>query len=143
MHVRAILKEKGRAVESVGTGARVMDVARRLAERRIGAVVVLGAGRKVAGIISERDIIRVVGQHGVEALEWPVTEAMTHTVIGCRETDTIDELMAMMTQRRFRHLPVIEGGELVGIVSIGDVVKHHIAEVELEASAMRDYIAAG
>ena len=143
MHVRAILKDKGRAVESVDTGARVMDVARRLADKRIGAVVVLGAGRKVAGIISERDIIRVVGRHGVEALDWPVTEAMTHAVIGCRETDTIEELMAMMTERRFRHLPVIEGGELVGIVSIGDVVKHHIAEVELEATAMRDYITAG
>lgn len=143
MHVAAILKDKGRAVETVRTDARVIDVAQRLAERRIGALVVLGPSRKVAGIVSERDIIRVVGRHGTAALDWPVTDAMTHAVIACRETDTIEELMAMMTARRFRHLPVIENGDLVGIVSIGDVVKHHIAEVEMEATALRDYVSAG
>ena len=140
MHVAVILKEKGRAVETVRTHANVMDVARRLAEKRIGAVVVTGPGQEVVGIVSERDIIRVIGQHGVAALDWSVSEVMTQEVVSCRETDTIDQLMSLMTSRRFRHLPVIDEGELVGIVSIGDVVKHRVAEVEMEATAMRDYI---
>lgn len=143
MHVAGILKDKGRTVETVADNARIIDVARRLSEKRIGAIVVLAADRTVAGIISERDIIRVIGRHGVTSLDWQVTEAMTHDVVSCREDDTIDQLMAMMTERRFRHLPVIEGGRLVGIVSIGDVVKHRVAEVEGEASALRDYVTAG
>lgn len=142
MHVAAILKLKGRDVETIGTDASVMDVARRLAGRRIGAVVVVGKDDELAGIISERDIMRVIGTHGIGALEWSVGEVMTRDVVTCREADSIDELMAMMTSRRFRHLPVVEDGALVGIVSIGDVVKHRVAEVELEASAMRDYITA-
>ena len=142
MHVAAILKDKGRAVETVGVDATVMDVAARLSAMRIGAVVVTEKDGGVAGIISERDIIRVVGKHGAGALDWPVGEVMTSTVMTCREADTIDQLMSVMTERRFRHLPVMEKGKLAGIVSIGDVVKHHIAEVELEASALRGYISA-
>lgn len=143
MHVATILEQKGRAVVTVRQDATVMEVARKLADKRIGAVVVLGAERKVIGIISERDIVRVLGSDGVEALSLPVDEAMTHEVMTCRETDTIDWLAGMMTEHRIRHLPVVENGRLIGIVSIGDVVKHHIAEVQMEAMAMRDYISAG
>ena len=143
MHVAAILKDKGHAVETVGTEATVMDVAARLSAMRIGAVVVTDSDGGVAGIISERDIIRVVGKHGAGALDWPVAEVMTKAVMTCREADTIDQLMSVMTERRFRHLPVLENGKLAGIVSIGDVVKHRVAEVEFEANLMRDYITAG
>ena len=94
----------------------------------------------MAGIVSERDIIRELAKHGPACLTRPVAETMTRQVVTCQETDTLDELMAMMTARRFRHLPVVTDGALVGIVSIGDVVKHHVAEVEMEATAMRDYI---
>ena len=142
MHVAAILKEKGRAVETAGLQTTVMDVAARLSARRIGAIVITAADGSIAGIISERDVIRVIGQHGASALDWPVSEAMTRAVQTCRESDTIDTLMSVMTARRFRHLPVLENGRLAGIVSIGDVVKHRVAEVEHEATMMRDYITA-
>ena len=143
MHVAAILKEKGRAVETAGLQTTVMDVAARLSARRIGAIVITAADGSIAGIISERDVIRVIGQHGASALDWPVSEAMTRAVQTCRESDTIDTLMSVMTAGRFRHLPVLENGRLAGIVSIGDVVKHRVAEVEHEATMMRDYITAG
>ena len=142
MHVAAILKDKGRSVETIGPEATVMDVATRLSAKRIGSIVVTRMDGGIAGIISERDVIRVVAGHGAGALDWPVTEAMTHSVMTCRESDTVDTLMSIMTTRRFRHLPVVEGGRLVGIVSIGDVVKHRVAEVEFEATVMRDYITA-
>jgi CBS domain-containing protein len=143
MHVAAILKEKGRKVETVAPDATVMDAAERLLEKHIGALVVLADGGGVAGIVSERDVIRLIGRHGVAALDWSVGEAMTTAVVPCRESDTVDHVMAMMTEHRFRHLPLIERGALVGIVSIGDVVKHRVAEVESEATALRDYVTAG
>ncbi|MET0567714.1 MAG: CBS domain-containing protein [Hyphomicrobiaceae bacterium] len=143
MHVAAILKDKGRAVETVRPDTKLMDVARKLAAKRIGAVVITDRHGEVAGIVSERDIIRALATDGAESLEWPVAEIMTRDVLTCNDGDTIDHLMSQMTARRFRHLPVINDGALSGIVSIGDVVKHHIAEVEMEASAMRDYIATG
>ena len=115
-------------------------MANKLAAKRIGAIVVIGARGEVAGIVSERDIIRALATSGAECLTRPVAETMTKQVVTCQETDTLNELMAMMTARRFRHLPVVTDGALVGIVSIGDVVKHHVAEVEMEATAMRDYI---
>lgn len=142
MHVAAILKEKGRAVETVTGNVPLSEVVRRLSARRIGAIVVCGARGEVVGIVSERDIVRMVAEHGGGALTRSASEAMTTEVETCREADTIDELMSRMTKGRFRHLPVVEAGELAGIVSIGDVVKHRVAEVELEASAMRDYITA-
>lgn len=142
MHVAAILREKGRAVETVAADETLAEVVRRLAAKRIGAVVVCGAGEPVAGIVSERDVVRMLAQHGPQALGRHVAEVMTRNVVTCRETDTVDELMSRMTQGRFRHLPVVENGMLAGIISIGDVVKHRVAEVELEASAMRDYITA-
>ena len=143
MHVAAILKDKGRSVESVGTDASVMDVAARLSALRIGAVVVVDKDGNLAGIISERDIIRVVGKDGTKALDWPVTDVMTRAVMTCREADTIDQVMSVMTAGRFRHLPVLENGKLAGLISIGDVVKHRVAEAEMEATLMRDYITAG
>jgi CBS domain-containing protein len=141
MHVSSLLREKGRTVTCTSPDVTVMDVARVLSVQRIGAAVVTAPDGAVAGIISERDIIRVIGQHGLEALEWPISEVMTRHVVTCRESDTVGHLMQLMTERRIRHLPVVESGRLVGIISIGDVVKHRVAEVEHEAIAMRDYIA--
>jgi CBS domain-containing protein len=141
MNVAAILRQKGRAVTTASPSATLLEVVNRLAAKRIGAIVVVGQGGEVTGIISERDIIRVLSEAGRECLARPVSECMTRQVVTCQETDTLDELMAMMTARRFRHLPVVTDGALVGIISIGDVVKHHVAEVEMEATAMREYIA--
>jgi CBS domain-containing protein len=140
MNVISILRQKGRAVTTASPNATLLEVANKLAAKRIGAIVVIGVGGEVAGIISERDIIRALATSGAECLTRPVAETMTKQVVTCQETDTLNELMAMMTERRFRHLPVVTDGALVGIVSIGDVVKHHVAEVEMEATAMRDYI---
>lgn len=140
MNVAAILRQKGRAVTTVGPCATLLEVAAKLAAKKIGSIVVVGPHGEVAGIVSERDIIRAIATDGAACLEQPVASSMTRQVITCQETDTLDELMAMMTERRFRHLPVVTDGALVGIVSIGDVVKHHVAEVEMEATAMREYI---
>ena len=140
MNVSAILKQKGRAVTTAGANTTLIEVAEKLAAKRIGASVIVAARGDVAGIVSERDIIRALAAHGSECLARPVSQVMTKQVVTCQETDTLDELMAMMTVRRFRHLPVVTDNALVGIISIGDVVKHHIAEVEMEATAMRDYI---
>ena len=141
MNVSAILKQKGREVETVAANATLMQVADALSKRKIGAVVVVDDQRKVQGIISERDIIRVLAQSGAQILSTPVSSVMTRNVISCGETDTLDQLMAAMTTGRFRHLPVTKDGALAGIVSIGDVVKYHLAEIQMEASAMKDYIA--
>ena len=140
MNVASILKQKGRAVTTASPSATLLDVAGKLAAKRIGAIVVVDAHGEVAGILSERDIIRALSESGAECLTNPVSETMTRQVVTCQETDTLDELMAMMTARRFRHLPVLTDNALVGIISIGDVVKHHVAEVKMEATAMRDYI---
>ena len=143
MNVAAILKQKGRAVTTAPPSITLLEAAQRLAHKRIGAVVVVDAQGELAGIISERDIIRALSEAGPGCLTQPVSQNMTRQVVTCQETDTLDELMAMMTARRFRHLPVVTDGALVGIISIGDVVKHHIAEVEMEVSAMRGYLATG
>lgn len=142
MNVATILKAKGSEVSSVSPETSLRDVAVLLTERRIGAVLVM-QDRKVMGIISERDIVKAVAAHGGEALNGPVRDVMTSRVITCGLNDSVDELMDSMTTGRFRHLPVIEKGELVGIVSIGDVVKHRIAETVMESEAMRLYIANG
>jgi CBS domain-containing protein len=140
MNVASILRQKGRAVTTVGPGTTLLDVANKLAAKRIGSIVIVGPRGKVAGIVSERDIIRALSRHGPACLTRPVSESMTREVVSCGESDTLDELMALMTERRFRHLPVMADNALVGIISIGDVVKHHVAEVTMEASAMRTYI---
>ncbi len=140
MNVAAILKQKGRAVTTASPASTLLEIAHKLAAKRIGAIVVVGTGGEVAGIISERDIIRALADAGPDCMGSPVSRFMTRDVISCQEADTLDELMAMMTARRFRHLPVVADNSLIGIISIGDVVKHHVAEVELEATAMREYI---
>jgi CBS domain-containing protein len=141
MNVATILKHKGRAVTTAPPTLTLVEAAGRLAQHRIGALVVVDARGDLVGIISERDIVRVLSEVGPACLDRPVAETMTRQVVTCQETDTLDELMAMMTARRFRHLPVVTDGDLVGIISIGDVVKHHVAEIEMEATAMREYIA--
>lgn len=143
MNVAAILKGKGRAVATAHPDTTLQRVAELLASKKIGAIVVVGSSGQVDGIVSERDIIRAIAKGGAECLSDPISKFMTRQVIPCTEADTLQQLMATMTTNRFRHIPVIESGELVGIISIGDVVKHHIAEVEMEASAMRTYLVAG
>lgn len=143
MNVSAILHAKGRSVVTAAPEATVAEVVDKLATRKIGAIVVVGANGHVAGIVSERDIIRAIAQRGAACLTESVGSVMTRSVVTCTRSDTLDQLMATMTAGRFRHVPVVEDDSLVGIVSIGDVVKHHIAEVEMEASAMRGYLAAG
>jgi CBS domain-containing protein len=138
-----ILKSKGRNVMTASPNDSIQEIALRLASRKIGAIVIIGEGGNVAGIISERDIIRLIAEHGADALSLSAKDGMTRDVISCTRESTLDEIMETMTNGRFRHLPVIEDDALVGIISIGDVVKHHTAEVELEVTAMRGYLATG
>jgi CBS domain-containing protein len=143
MNVATILKAKGRSVTTARPDQSLSEVASKLSSRKIGAVVVVGENGSVAGIISERDVIRAIAERGAAALDMQVSRFMTHDVVTCSETSLVDEMMEMMTSGRFRHLPVVEDGALVGIVSIGDVVKNHVATVEMEVSAMRSYLATG
>ena len=143
MNIGQILKAKGRAVATARPDATLLEIVGKLAQKKIGAIVVVGDNGEVAGIISERDVIRKLGERGPEVLSESVSQSMTANVISCQETTTLDELMEVMTQGRFRHVPVIEDGALIGIVSIGDVVKNHIAEVEMEVTAMRGYFVTG
>ncbi len=143
MNVSGILKEKGSDVLTVAADVTVGEAAKCLTDRKIGAVVVAGAGGGVGGILSERDIVRGVAAHGAGVLSEPVSTLMTAEVITCGAEDTVDQLMDLMTGRRIRHLPVVEGGALCGIISIGDVVKARIAETEAEATALKEYIATG
>jgi CBS domain-containing protein len=143
MNVAAILKAKGRAVATCLPTTTLQDVARMLAEKRIGAVVVVDEKGDVAGILSERDMVRAIAARGAQCLPETASEIMTKGVITCTPDDVLGHIMSTMTTGRFRHVPVVEGGKLVGIVSIGDAVKHHIAEVELEASSLKSYVLAG
>jgi CBS domain-containing protein len=140
MTVARILNEKGRNVVKVPPDASLAQVAAILAENRIGAVLV-AQGDDIRGIVSERDIVRALAKFDSEALRKRASECMTAKVITCRPEDTIHGVMQKMTSGRFRHLPVVEAGRLVGIVSIGDVVKSRIEEVEREAAQIREYIA--
>lgn len=141
MTIRSILDEKGRDVVTINPTATLGEAARLLGEKRIGAVVVTAGDRKILGILSERDIVRVIGEKGADGLSQPVGDAMTAKVSTCRETHTINDVMEVMTRGRFRHLPVERDGHLDGIISIGDVVKRRIEEVEREAEQIREYIA--
>jgi CBS domain-containing protein len=142
MGIATILKDKGGEVFSVPPQARVSDVIAALVERRIGAVLVCN-GESVVGIVSERDIIRCLLEHKGGVLELTAAEVMTAPVITIRPGDSVVEAMELMTDRRIRHLPVVESGHLAGLVSIGDLVKRRIAEAEQEALALKDYISAG
>jgi CBS domain-containing protein len=140
MTVKAIIDAKGGDVTTIEPTIDLATAAKLLAERRIGALVVMGADRRVAGILSERDIVRAVSERGSAALQEQVGQVMTHKVATCTYDETIHSIMERMTAGKFRHVPVIELGRLVGIISIGDVVKYRIEEMEHESAALRDYI---
>jgi len=140
MTVKAILSRKGSDVVTADPNATLAEVVRILAARRIGAVVVTGADRRIVGILSERDVVRVLGDKGPSALDQSIGDVMTRKVTTCTMRDTIAELMERMTEGKFRHVPVVEDGRLAGIVSIGDVVKWRVHEIEGESDALRDYI---
>jgi CBS domain-containing protein len=146
MHVAAILKVKGRNVVTTTADKSLLDVAKLLEQHDIGCIVIgciviEGDDGQVAGIVSERDLVRAIGKSGAKVLKEPVSVYMTKTVVTAREADPIDRLMSEMTVHRFRHMPVVERGGLIGLVSIGDVVKMHIAEADVEAAATREYAA--
>jgi CBS domain-containing protein len=140
MTVSIILAAKGREVVTIEPGATLKSAVALLAQRRIGAILVLGADNRIVGILSERDIVRAMAEGGAAAFDQPVSQSMTRKVSTCTETETIASLMERMTEGKFRHLPVVDQGRLVGIVSIGDVVKHRLQEMERDSAAMRDYI---
>ena len=140
MIVKSIIDAKGGEVIGIDPNSTLDTAAKLLAERRIGAVVVLGADKRVIGILSERDIVRAVSERGPAALQEQVAQVMTRKVATCTLDETIHSIMERMTAGKFRHVPVIEQGRLAGIVSIGDVVKHRIVEMEQESAALRDYI---
>jgi CBS domain-containing protein len=140
MIVSAILAAKGGDIVTIEPTTHVGAAAQRLAQRRIGALVVTGAEGRVIGIVSERDIVRAIAERGLSALDLPLTEVMTRKVATCTQSDTISSIMERMTAGKFRHVPVMEQGKLIGIVSIGDVVKHRLEEMEREQAALRDYI---
>ena len=139
MTVRAILDTKGHQIQSVEPEAKLAAAIKVLSERKIGAVLVMSQGR-IEGILSERDIVRVLGERGAKVLDEPVSAVMTRKVISCRQTDTVSAIMEMMTLGKFRHLPVVEDGRVVGLISIGDIVKWRVREYEMEQEALRDYI---
>ena len=140
MTVKTILATKGSNVLSIEPTASLEAAVAMLAKHRVGALLVLGPDRRVIGILSERDIVRALAERGAGALKEPLAQTMTRKVVTCSQSDTVGALMERMTTGKFRHLPVIEQDQLVGIVSIGDVVKLRLHEMEHEAAALRDYI---
>jgi CBS domain-containing protein len=139
MTVRAILDTKGHNVLSVEPDAKLSAAVKILGERKIGAVLVMSNGR-IEGILSERDIVRVLGERGAAVLEEPVSGVMTRKVVSCKQSDTVAAIMEMMTLGKFRHLPVLDEDRVVGLISIGDIVKWRVREYESEQEALRDYI---
>lgn len=143
MKVERILDGKGRAVETIRPDAPLDLAVHRLTDKRIGALVVSADGRRLDGVLAERDVVRGLAAHGPRLLEMPVAKVMSAPVPVCSRHTTIAEAMATMTRTRHRHLPVLDGDRVVGLISIGDVVKHRLEEMELEASVLRyAYIAA-
>ena len=140
MTVQAILTRKGSTVCTIEPAASIADAAKSLAYHGIGALVVIGAEGQTVGIISERDIVRAVSAMGGAALQTPVAEVMTRKVATCSLNDKLVDLMQRMTEGKFRHFPVIEERQLIGIVSIGDVVKSRLKELERESNALNEYI---
>jgi CBS domain-containing protein len=141
MTVRAILTLKGRDCVTIAPDATLKDAAQSMAKHKIGSLVITGAERRVVGILSERDIVAALAAQGESALTRQVGSVMTREVVTCGEDETIPNLMQRMTAGRFRHVPVVERGALVGIVSIGDVVKHRLAELQRDHDALKEYIA--
>src|SRR3982075_2607337 len=139
MTVRSILDTKGHQILSVEPDAKLSAAVKLLGERKIGAVLVMNQGR-LEGILSERDIVRVLGERGASVLDEAAGAVMTRKVISCRQSDTVAAIMEMMTLGKFRHLPVLEDGKVVGLISIGDIVKSRVREFEMEQEALREYI---
>ncbi|MFL6781362.1 MAG: CBS domain-containing protein [Sphingomicrobium sp.] len=139
MTIAAVLGSKGRNVETISAGAPLYEAVQRLGEKRIGALPVVEQN-EIVGIMSERDVIYCLRDHGPEVLDWPVSRVMSSPAITAEPTMDVLAALALMTQRRIRHLPVVEGGQIRGIVSIGDLVKHRMDRIEAEAEAMREYI---
>jgi CBS domain-containing protein len=142
MNVTTILKHKGSGVFTTTSEKSLLEIAKLLAQHGIGCLVIVADDDRISGIVSERDLLRAISQGGPEVLKAPVSDFMTKTVITAGEDDTIDKLMSEMTIHRFRHMPVVERGRLVGLVSIGDLVAIHVADAEFESDAMRQYITA-
>jgi CBS domain-containing protein len=142
MLISDILRRKGSDVITIPSGATVPELVAKLAEHKIGALVVVEDGR-TAGIVSERDVVRRLHRAGARVLELPVSELMTTDVISCAPTDSVDDIGAAMTDRRIRHMPVLDGGELAGIVTIGDVVAARIADLEQTRGQLESYITRG
>ena len=140
MTVQAILSRKGSDVVTIEPTGDLASAIKIMAERRIGALVVIGADRRVVGIISERDVVRTLGQRGTEAFGVPVSDVMTRRVVTCSSRDTVSDIMEHMTAGKFRHVPVLEQDRLTGIISIGDVVKYRLEEMEHESEVLHDYI---
>jgi CBS domain-containing protein len=140
MTVKTILSTKGGNVVSIEPTATLDVAVKKLAEHKIGALLVLGPDRRLTGILSERDIVRVLAEQGSGALAQPLSQVMTRKVVTCSQSDTVGVLMERMTTGKFRHVPVVEQEQVVGVVSIGDVVKHRLHEMEQESAALRDYI---
>ena len=140
MNVKTILAAKGGNVVTIEPTVDLAAAVKLLTERHIGSVVILGADHRIVGILSERDIVRALAEHGPTGLSEPVGQVMTRDVKTCSEEDTIEGLMSRMTTGKFRHMPVVQQEKLIGIVSIGDVVKFRVEEISHEANALRDYI---
>ncbi len=139
MKVSNVLDLKGTDVFTVRPDETVNTLAHRLRALRVGAIIVSSNGSTVDGIVSERDVAFGLAEHGADLLNMKVSDLMTRSVVTCSRDSTISDLMKLMTQRRIRHLPVVENGKLVGVISIGDIVKHRVAEMQLETDVMRDY----
>lgn len=140
MTIESVLRGKGSAVETIASDATVHDAICKLGEKRIGALLVMEGGGRIAGIMSERDVIYSIRDHGAAILDWSVSKVMSSPAITAAPDMSILAALALMTQRRIRHLPVIEGSQIRGIVSIGDLVKHRMERIEAEAEALREYI---
>jgi CBS domain-containing protein len=143
MNVSTILKNKGSDVITRHPEATLSEIVSILNEHKIGSVIIVDASECVCGIVSERDIVGAIANKGGSVLDEAVSICMTEKVITCTREDTIEKLMTEMTAHRFRHMPVVEDGKLVGLISIGDVVKQRIAETEMEAASLREYITTG
>lgn len=141
MNVETILRGKGRAVATIRPNETIGAAVNALISRNIGALVISEDGESVDGILSERDIVHALADHGADLLSLRIAEVMTRPVVSCDPTDSVEQLMAEMTNRRIRHFPVVQEGKLCGIVSIGDVVKNRLDEVEYEARSLRSFIA--
>lgn len=142
MRITDILGEKGVEVHTALPWCTVADVVRRLADAQVGALVVCDAEKRIRGIVSERDVVRSIAEGGAAALERPVESIMTRDVHTCGPQETVARAMALMTRFRYRHLPVVDHGRLVGMISIGDLVKHRVREMELETGVLRDRVIA-